>query len=146
MMHVCLTHACACAALWLKPIAFCLSNLPFSSKSNFAQAMSQNRKDEATSSEDVEQEDYRSYTWKCDLCEKVKYTKQIAADWSEGLSPRTVICRECLQKIIQKNIEEYEEKKPKKKRRMRARKRRMQTWIVTGSFVTESFACLVQFY
>ena len=57
------------------------------------------------------EEDDRSYTWKCDVCEKVKYTKQIAAFWSEGLSPWTIICREC----TQKNIEEYEEKKAKEK-------------------------------
>ena len=83
--------------------------------------MSQNRKDEARGSEDVE-EDYRSYSWKCDVCNKVKYTGQIAAFVQEGLSPCTIICWECTEKNIAKNIEEYEEKKAQEKKKDASKK------------------------
>ena len=76
--------------------------------------MSQNREDEARGLEYVE-EDY--CLWECGVCKKVKYTKQIAAFLSEGLSPYT-ICFEC----NDKNIEEYEEKKAKEKKKDASKK------------------------
>ena len=77
--------------------------------------MSQNREDEARGLEYVE-EDY--CLWECGVCKKVKYTKQIAAFLSEGLSPYTIICFEC----NDKNIEEYEEKKAKEKKKDASKK------------------------
>ena len=77
--------------------------------------MSQNRKDKAKGSEDVHEEESAAASPNrvmCDVCKKEKDIKQIACFWSEGISPPTIICREC----TEKNIEEYKEKKGQRKR------------------------------
>ena len=44
MIHVSLTHACACAALWLKPIAVCFQQFTFSSNRSLLQQCHKNAK------------------------------------------------------------------------------------------------------
>ena len=113
-------------------------------QSKFAPAMSQNQKDKAKGSEDVHEEESaaaspnRSSTWMCDDCKKEKDIKQIACFWNEKFRPVPLFAVSALKRTSKrtkkKKAKEKENDASMKKRRMEAR------------IVTESFACLVQFY
>ena len=157
MMHVCLTDACACAALWLKPIAVCFQQFALSSNRSLLQQWQKNAKCRqarwmytckiTTIRGLVHIVNLRIVTSASKTWERNAGSTPIAKRREHGLHGGKWILFSLSGRLFAMNADKScgkspNNKRPKTQRRMRAMNTRPhRAWIVT-----ERFACFVQFY